>query len=105
MIFSPFPNAIPLAGVVALTFTLLSTPVRAASSEEEAACTPDALRLCSSEIPDVNRITACMERHKASLSPGCRTFFRTPGIAESHSVSKAPKPGSFAPIKSKRANS
>ena len=36
-------------------------------------CTGDVFRLCSSEIPDVGRITACMRRQRASLSQGCRS--------------------------------
>lgn len=35
-------------------------------------CSGDAMRLCSSEIPDIPRITACMVRQKAHVSPGCR---------------------------------
>ena len=30
------------------------------------------MRLCSSEIPDIPRITACMVRNKSQVSPGCR---------------------------------
>ena len=36
--------------------------------EQEQACTSDAFRLCSSEIPDVSRVTACMVAKKAQLS-------------------------------------
>jgi hypothetical protein len=36
-------------------------------------CAGDAFRLCSSEIPDVSRITACMLKQRASLSAGWRT--------------------------------
>jgi hypothetical protein len=35
-------------------------------------CTGDAMRLCSSEIPDVSRITACMVRKRSQVSAGCR---------------------------------
>ena len=35
-----------------------------------------AFRLCSAEIPDVDRVTVCMVRNKSLLSPGCRVFFR-----------------------------
>jgi hypothetical protein len=41
-------------------------------------CTGDVFRLCSSEIPDVDRITACMHRQRASLSEGCRKVFGKP---------------------------
>ena len=40
--------------------------------EQEQACTGDAFRLCSSEIPDVGRVTACMVAKKSQLSPPCR---------------------------------
>lgn len=46
--------------------------------EEEQACSGDAFRLCSSEIPDVDRITACMVQKRDQLSSGCRVFFRGP---------------------------
>jgi len=32
----------------------------------------------SADIPDVDRITACMIRNKSQLTPGCRAFFRGP---------------------------
>ena len=45
------------------------------TAEQRAACTPDAIRLCSSEIPDVGRVAACMRANQASLSPRCRATF------------------------------
>lgn len=62
--------------VVGLAATLASGESRAYTPEEQQACSPDAFRLCSSEIPDVDRITACMVRNKSQLSPECRAFFR-----------------------------
>jgi hypothetical protein len=50
-----------------------SAPGYAFSPEAQQMCTGDALRLCSSEIPDISRITACMMRNHANLSTGCRT--------------------------------
>ena len=46
--------------------------------EGRQACTGDAFRLCSAEIPDVERVRACLHRNKAQLSPGCRRFI-SPG--------------------------
>jgi hypothetical protein len=43
------------------------------SSEAQQMCTGDAFRLCSSEIPDIPKITACMSKRRADLSSGCRT--------------------------------
>ena len=46
-----------------------------ATAEQRAACTPDAFRLCSSEIPNIPAITACMKKNFSNLSPGCRAVF------------------------------
>lgn len=61
---------------VALSLSLLPTAGHAYTQEEQQACQPDAFRLCSSEIPDVDRVTACMIARKSQLSPQCRQFFR-----------------------------
>ena len=64
------------AFAVALAFSGLPTTGHAYTDEEQQACQPDAFRLCSSEIPDVDRVTACMVARKSELSPECRRFFR-----------------------------
>jgi hypothetical protein len=61
----------------AFAFGLLTTVSQAYTLEQEQMCSGDALRLCSSEIPNVERITACMERQRDSLSEGCRAVFET----------------------------
>jgi hypothetical protein len=45
---------------------------RAQEVDARQACTPDAMRLCSEFIPDVPKITACMQAKRAQLSPECR---------------------------------
>jgi len=35
-------------------------------------CSGDAMRLCGHEIPNIQRITACMHKQRANVSPGCR---------------------------------
>ncbi|ANW05114.1 hypothetical protein [Bradyrhizobium icense] len=50
-----------------------STASFAFTSEQQQMCTGDAFRLCSSEIPNIPKITACMIKHRADLSAGCRT--------------------------------
>jgi hypothetical protein len=62
----------------AVSFSMLSTAADAYTPEQEQMCTGDAFRLCSSDIPDVDRVTACMVRQRRELSPGCRAFFREP---------------------------
>lgn len=57
-------------------FILISMVLPAAAergtASQRAACTPDVFRLCSSEIPDVDGIVACLRREKAHLSAACR---------------------------------
>ncbi len=43
--------------------------------EMQQACTPDVMRLCQAEIPDVGRITNCMKRNRLNLSPACGAVF------------------------------
>jgi hypothetical protein len=52
---------------------LSSTSSFAFSAEAQQMCTGDAFRLCSSEIPNIPAITACMVKQRANLSAGCRT--------------------------------
>ena len=52
--------------------------------EQRQACMQDALRLCSSEIPDVPRITACMIRNMHKLSPPCRSQFAADARTAAH---------------------
>lgn len=43
--------------------------------EQEQACTNDAFRLCSAQIPNVDAVTQCMVAKKSQLSPDCRSQF------------------------------
>jgi hypothetical protein len=65
------------AGLVtafAISFSALSSSGSFAfSAEAQQMCTGDAFRLCSSEIPNISAITACMMKQRANLSAGCRT--------------------------------
>ena len=59
--------------VALATSAASSTASFAFSAEAQQMCTGDAFRLCSSEIPNIPKITACMIKHKSDLSAGCRT--------------------------------
>jgi hypothetical protein len=62
-----------LALVLAASFSAVaSTSSFAFSAEAQQMCTGDAFRLCSSEIPNITKITACMMKQRANLSSGCR---------------------------------
>jgi len=71
-----FSRTLRQAGLVlafALSLSTLSTTASFAyTAEAQQMCTGDAFRLCSSEIPNIPAITACMMKHRADLSPGCR---------------------------------
>jgi len=65
----------------ALSVSMWPAASRAYTPEQQQACSDDALRLCSADVPDVDRITACMSRNKEQLTPRCRAFFRDPAPA------------------------
>jgi hypothetical protein len=78
-----------LAAAFAVSFSALSSSAGFAfSAEAQQMCTGDAFRLCSSEIPDVSRITACMLKQRASLSAGCRTVMDRDLAAQAMVVAK-----------------
>ncbi|RXH40787.1 hypothetical protein [Bradyrhizobium zhanjiangense] len=62
---------------LALGFAAIASIVSATSSfaftaEAQQMCTGDAFRLCSADIPNIPKITACMIKHRSDLSAGCR---------------------------------
>src|SRR3954464_1566342 len=61
--------ALGLAAIVSICSTGSSF---AFTAEAQQMCTGDAFRLCSSEIPNIPKITACMRKNRVSLSAGCR---------------------------------
>ena len=50
-----------------------------ATTEQRSACMSDTFRFCASEIPNTDRIIACLQKHKAQMSQGCRTAFSKAG--------------------------
>jgi hypothetical protein len=48
----------------------------ASQDEQEKACRGDAMHFCSAEIPNKDKITACMKQHISELSPACRAMFQ-----------------------------
>jgi hypothetical protein len=68
--------AAPLACVIALQQTALAQEHRG-TLEQQLACTPDVFRLCGEQIPDTNRIVACLRQNTPQLSDGCRAVFES----------------------------
>ena len=67
-----------LSAVVVASTPFVGTPARADDAEAARLCRGYAFRLCLSEIPDRDRMTACMARNRARLSPGCQTVSNKP---------------------------
>ena len=88
-LFTATARKITLALAFAASFSAVSSTASFAfSSEAQQQCTGDAFRLCSSEIPNIPKITACMIKHRADLSVGCR------GVMDRELASQ--KPGKLA---------
>jgi hypothetical protein len=82
----------------ALAVSISSAAGQTYTPEQEQACTGDAFRLCSSEIPDVSRVTACMVAKKSQLSPPCRAQFTPdPEPREAAAVRPAGRPTVIRP--------
>ena len=45
--------------------------------EQQMACTPDVFRLCGAQIPDEDRIVACLRQNTSLLSGPCRAVFES----------------------------
>ena len=87
---------------IALSLSVFSTAGRAYTPEQQQACTPDAFRLCGSEIPDVDRVTVCMIRNRAQLSPACQVFFRSSEPVAAPREVRARKPIRITPVTARR---
>jgi len=62
------------------------------TEEQRVACTPDVLRLCSWEIPHVDRIVACLRREKSQLSVGCRQALKIEATASRAALNNGAEP-------------
>lgn len=75
--------------LISLLLTIVSATVSLAqgTAQERSACMGDALRFCSSDIPFVGAIEACLETNESRLSPACRREFgpqKTTKLREEH---------------------
>ena len=64
------------AAAVLLAATSVAQAQSQGTPEQRRACRKDAMKFCREFIPDVKRITACMEKNVRKLSPLCRTQFK-----------------------------
>ncbi len=57
--------------------------------DQQMACTPDVWRLCGAQIPDVDRIVACLRENTAQLSPPCRAVFASDNTSTPQQTARA----------------
>src|SRR6267154_809762 len=89
----------------ALSVYMWPAASEAYTPEEQQACSGDAFRLCSDEIPDVDRVTVCMIRNKSQLTPGCRAFFRPDPEPSEAAAVPVGKPVSIKPAAARKPGS
>jgi hypothetical protein len=58
-----------LATALALLCACVSGHAQEFTAEQRAACTPDAFRVCASEIPNIPAISACMRKNARPAEP------------------------------------
>jgi len=78
-------NHMMKAGALMVGLTLTMAGYGASRDAQEQACRGDAFHFCASEIPNKEKITACMKQHYAELSPPCRAMFKKPTNGNSKS--------------------
>jgi hypothetical protein len=62
--------------VAALLYaTTVSAQESRGTSEQRAACAPDAFRLCGNYIPDPTMVEGCLRQKKSDLNDACRSVF------------------------------
>ena len=63
-------------GAAAILFVMADAGVASAQDRAAELCTPDVLRLCNEFVPDVEQITACMQKKRRQLSAECAAVFK-----------------------------
>jgi hypothetical protein len=69
------------------------------SLQQQLACTPDVLSLCGDQIPDTNRIVACLRQNTPQLSDGCRAVFEANASVPQQAAPQQPAPQQPPPVR------
>ncbi len=88
-----------LTGAIAVSPAAFAQEHRG-TMEQQMACTSDVWRLCSDQIPDEDRIVACLRQNTPQLSDGCRAVFETNGRADPPPHRSRRPPASAEPVQS-----
>jgi hypothetical protein len=77
------PMKLHIPVLAALTLTFVSTTAVAEDAGQlqvqQQACENDVYALCADDVPDHDRIAACLKRHWSKISRECRTVMRDHG--------------------------
>jgi hypothetical protein len=84
--------AIPVVCGIACQTPAFSDEYRG-TLEQQMACTPDVFRLCGAQIPDVNRIVACLRQNTPQLSGACHAVFDSSASVPQGGVPQSAAPG------------
>ena len=86
--------------LIATTFALAALGTAARPIRRSRSRCARAMRcgLCASEIPDVERVTACMVQKRAQLSDGCKAVFQYVPPAAATPVNYAPSAKPSRPL-------
>jgi hypothetical protein len=68
----------------AISVFSISTASHAYTAEQARLCLNDAFKFCPSDMPNVDKVTACLTRHAAQLSPGCKSLGPPPSTSASN---------------------
>jgi hypothetical protein len=72
-----------------LLVLVAATSATAATRDEQTkACRGDAMHFCAVDIPNEEKITACMKQHLDELSPACRAMFQDGKKNSDHAASQ-----------------
>jgi len=72
------PSVLLTAVVLSFGAASFASPASAATrAEAEAACTPDALKFCSAQIPDETKVRSCLVKNRKQLSTACGEIFKS----------------------------
>ena len=66
-----FQNSIRMVSVALVMSAICSAAYAQGTMQQQDACRPDVFRLCSSYIPDVGAIVACLRGNEPRLSEAC----------------------------------
>ena len=74
-----FLNSTRMAGMALVVFSIGGGAASAQGTMQQDACRPDVFRLCSSSIPDVGEIVACLRGNEPRLSEACHQVMISEG--------------------------